>query len=85
MGLHSRAIILQYVLEIKLGVAMGPVVEGRDKAAPFIGRSRARFRVPPWVSRTQLLVTTSVGTRGGPVSCLQLSEGGFQVVCPLGL
>ena len=35
--------------------------------------------------RTQLHVTTSLSTGGGPVSYVQLSEGGFQVVHPLGL
>ena len=35
--------------------------------------------------RTKLHVTTSLSTGGGPVSCVQLSEGGFQVVYPLGL
>ena len=30
-------------------------------------------------------VTTSLSTGGGPVSYVQLSEGGFQVVYPLGL
>ena len=35
--------------------------------------------------RTQLHVTTSLSTRGGPVSYVQLSEGGFQVIYPLGL
>ena len=58
--------------------------EGVIKADPFFARSRARFRVPPWVS-TQLHVTTSLSTGGGPVSCVQLSEGGFRVVYPLGL
>ena len=53
-------------------------------ADPFFGRSRVRFRVPPGF-RTQLHVTTSLSTGGGPVSCVQLSEGGFQVVYPLGL
>ena len=57
------------------------------KAGPFFGRSRVRFRVPPWVPNTvaQLHVTTSLSTGGGPVSCGQLSKGGFQVVYPLGL
>ena len=35
--------------------------------------------------QTQLHVTTSLSTGGGPVSYVQLSEGGFQVVYPLGL
>ena len=35
--------------------------------------------------RTQLHVTTSLSTGGGPVSYMQLSEGGFQLVYPLGL
>ena len=35
--------------------------------------------------RTQLHVTTSLSTGGGPVSYVQLSEGGFQAVCPLAL
>ena len=35
--------------------------------------------------RTQLHVTTSPSTGGGPVSCVQLSERGFQVVYPLDL
>ena len=30
-------------------------------------------------------MTTSLSTGGGPVSNVQLSEGGFQVVYPLGL
>ena len=30
--------------------------------------------------RAQLHVTISLSTAGGPVSCVQLSEGGFQVV-----
>ena len=34
--------------------------------------------------RTQLHVTTSLSTGGGPVSCMQLSEGGFLVVYTLG-
>ena len=50
------------------------------KADPFFGRSRVRFRVPPPGFRTQLHVTTSLSTGGGPVSRVQLSEGGFQVV-----
>ena len=35
--------------------------------------------------QTQLHVTTSLSTGGGPVSCVQVSQGGFQVVYPLGL
>ena len=35
--------------------------------------------------RTQLHEATSLSTGGGPVSCVQLSEGGFRVVYPLGL
>ena len=35
--------------------------------------------------RTQLHVTTSLSTGGGPVSYVQMSEGMFQVVYPLGL
>ena len=35
--------------------------------------------------RTQLHVNTSFRTGEGPVSCVQLSEGGDQVVYPLGL
>ena len=35
--------------------------------------------------RTQLQVTTSLSTGGGPVICVQLSEAGFQVVHPPGL
>ena len=35
--------------------------------------------------RTQLHVTTSLSTGGGPVSCVQLSEGGVQVVYHLGV
>ena len=35
--------------------------------------------------RIQLHLTTSLSTGGGPVSYVQLSEGGFQVVYPLGL
>ena len=35
--------------------------------------------------RTQLHVTALLSTGGGPVSCRKLSEGGFQVVYPLGL
>ena len=54
-------------------------------ADPFFGRSRVRFRVPPWVSNTIARVNTSLSTGGGPASCVQLSEGGFQVVYPLGL
>ena len=53
--------------------------------------SRVRFRgigfdsaCPPGF-RTQSHVTTSLSTGGGPVSYVQLSEGGFQVVYPLGL
>ena len=30
----------------------GPVVEDVITADPFLGRSRVRFRVPPWVSNT---------------------------------
>ena len=37
------------------------------------------------VAFSVLHVTTSLSTGGGPVSCVQLSEGGFQVVYPLGL
>ena len=58
--------------------------EDKIKADPFFGRSRVRFRVPHWF-RAQLHVTTSLSTGGGPVSYVQLSEGGFQVVYPLGL
>ena len=54
------------------------------KGDPFLGRSRVRFRAPAPL-RTQLHVTTSLSTEGGPVSCVQLSEGGFQVVYSLGL
>ena len=54
------------------------------KADPFFQRSWVRFRVPPGF-RTQLHVTTSLSTGGGPVSCVHLSEGGFPVVSPLGL
>ena len=36
-------------------------------------------------ARLQLDVTTSLSTGGGPVSCVQLSEGSFQVVYPFGL
>ena len=57
--------------------------EDKIKADPFLGRSRVRFRVPP--CRPQLHVTASLRTGGGPVSCVQLSEGGFQVVYPLSL
>ena len=35
--------------------------------------------------RTPLHMTTSLSTGGGPVSYVQLSEGDFQVVYPLGL
>ena len=35
--------------------------------------------------RTQLHVTTSLSTGGGPVTYVQLSERGFQVVYPLSL
>ena len=35
--------------------------------------------------QTQLHVNTSLRTGEGPVSCMQLSEGGFMVVYPLGL
>ena len=35
--------------------------------------------------RTQVHVTTSLSTGGGPVSCVQLPKGGVQVVCPLAL
>ena len=35
--------------------------------------------------QTQLHVTTLLSTDGGPVSCVQLSEGFFQVVHSLGL
>ena len=53
------------------------------KADPFFGRSGFDSACPPGF-RTQLHVTTSLSTRGGPVSYLQLSEGGLQVVYPLG-
>ena len=39
---------------------------------------------PPWF-RTQLHATTSLSTGGGPVSCAQLFDAGFQAVYPLGL
>ena len=54
------------------------------KADPFLGRSRVDSACAPGF-RTQSHVTTSLSTGGGPVSCVQLSEGGFQVVYPLGL
>ena len=44
---------------------------------------RGALYMHTWVS--QLQVTTPPSTGGGPVSCVQLSEGGFQVVYPLGL
>ena len=59
--------------------------EGKIKADPFFGRSRVRFRLHPGFGTQQLHVATSLSTGGGPVSCVQLSEGGFQVVYPLGL
>ena len=37
------------------------------------------------IYNTHKTVTTSLSTGGGPVSYVQLSEGGFQVVYPLGL
>ena len=52
-----------------------PLMLYADNLEPFID---------PQV-RTQLHVTTSLSTGGGPVSCVQSSEGGFQVVYPLGL
>ena len=40
------------------------------------------FRAASWVSK-HLRVTTSLSTKAGPVSYVQLSEGGFKVVYPL--
>ena len=54
-----------------------------EKADPFFGRARVRFSLPPWVSNT--IARDHLSTGGGPVGCVQLSEGGFQVVYPLGL
>ena len=53
------------------------------KSDRSFGRSSVRTRPPGF--RTQLRVTTSLIRGGGPVSCVQLSEGGFQIVYPLGL
>ena len=63
---------------------LGQGQSGKHKADPFFRRSRVRFRVPP-AFRTQLHVTTSLGTGGGPVSYVQLSEGVLHVVYPLSL
>ena len=51
------------------------------KTDPFFGFD---YACPPGFP-TQLHVTTTLSTGGGPVSSVQLSEGGFQVVYPLGL
>ena len=54
-----------------------------DKGWPLLRKVSGLIpRAPP---HTQLHVTTSLSTGGGPVSSVQLSEGGFQVVYPLGL
>ena len=50
----------------------------------FFWWSRVRVRVPPGFRTTQPHVTTSLSTGGGPVRYVQLSEGGFHVVNPLG-
>ena len=61
--------------------------EDVTKADPFFRRPRVRFRVPSWVSNTiargghvqgaGIRGTTSLSTGGGPVTCVQLPEGGF--------
>ena len=57
---------------------------GRLSRHPHAPRIHKCTACPPGF-RTQLHVTTSLSTGGGPVSYVQLSEGGFQVVYPLGL
>ena len=54
------------------------------KLTPSSGGVGIDSACPPGF-RTQLHVNTPLSTGGGPVSCVQLSEGGFQVVYPLGL
>ena len=67
------------------GTHSGPVVGGRDKSWPLLRKVSGSIpRAPPGF-RTQSHVTTSLSTGGGPVSYVQLSEGGFRVVYPLGL
>ena len=56
--------------------------ELKIKTDPFMKVSGS---IPCPGVRTQLHVTTSLSTGGGPVSYVQLSEGGFQVVYPLAL
>ena len=60
--------------------------ENKIKADPSLDSLGLDSACPPGF-RTQLHVTTSLSTGGGPVSYVyvQLSEGDFQVVDPLGL
>ena len=60
------------------------LVGGREKLTPSSEGLGIDSAWPPGF-RTQLHVTTSLSTGGGPVSFVQLSEGGFQVVYPLSL
>ena len=64
-------------------VSVGRIVSYQIKAAPSSEGLGFDSACPPF--RTQLHVTTSLSTGGGPVSYVQLSEGGFQVVYPPGL
>ena len=67
---------------------MHPVQGSQDwiTAGPFCVWSQVLFRMPPPPGfRSQVHVTVSLCTGGGPVSCMQLSEGAFPMVCPLGM
>ena len=64
-----------------------PLVRDRDNSSPLRLFLKVSGLIPrgPLGSKHELHVTTTLGTGGGPVSCVQLSEGGFQVVYHLGL
>ena len=71
---ESTPLPISLVLRHHMHVKLTPSSEGH-------GSDSAR----PAGFRTQLHVTTSLSTGGGPVSYVLLSEGGSQVVYPLGL
>ena len=64
-----------------------PLVRDRDNSSPLRLFLKVSGLIPrgPLGSKHESHVTTTLGTGGGPVSCVQLSEGGFQVVYHLGL
>lgn len=55
----------------------GPVVGGRGKSLPSLREGFGFEFTCPVGLYTRLHVTSSIRTGGRPVSCVQLSEGGF--------